>query len=302
MRKFTAFVFSFLIVESAYAIPLPPIETSAERFHRLYSIPTETKDAYHYEGIVRLSNCSGSIVRFENSEDSDFAMILTNGHCVKLMGADEVYEHEPSTRKFTVLDDSANNIGTVQASEIIYGTMKKTDMAIYKLTSTYQQIRDQFYVEAFTLSKVAPAMDAHINIISGYWKKGYSCRTEAQIFSLKEADWTWSSSIRYSRPGCETIGGTSGSPVILEGSRTVVAVNNTGNEDDEECTMNNPCEIDEAGVVTHVKGYSYAQQIHWVYSCLNDKREIDTKVEGCALPKRPAPPVALPKPTLVSQR
>ena len=37
--------------------------------------------AVNFEGIVALSNCSGSIVRYESSRDDDQAMVLTNGHC-----------------------------------------------------------------------------------------------------------------------------------------------------------------------------------------------------------------------------
>ena len=65
-----------------------------------------------------------------------------------------------------------------------------------------------------------------------------------------------------------------------------MAVNNTGNESGEECTRDNPCEVDEEGTTTYVKGYSYAQQTYWLYTCLNEKREIDTSVNGCELPKK----------------
>ena len=92
-------------------------------------------------------------------------------------------------------------------------------------------------------------------------------------------------SVRYSRPGCETIGGTSGSPVVLAGTRTVVAVNNTGNDDGDRCTMNNPCEIDEHGQVTAEQGYSYAQQTSWIYTCLDSTGNLNLNQAGCKLIK-----------------
>ncbi|MEN0059976.1 MAG: hypothetical protein AAGB31_14140, partial [Bdellovibrio sp.] len=107
---------------------------------------------------------------------------------------------------------------------------------------------------------------------------------EAFVPQLKEAQWTMQHSIRYSRPGCEVIGGTSGSPVIRSGSRIVVGVNNTGNESGRNCTMNNPCEIDENGKMTAHKGYTYGQQTYWVYSCLNQYNEVDLQTPGCLLP------------------
>ena len=92
-------------------------------------------------------------------------------------------------------------------------------------------------------------------------------------------------SIRYSPTGCEVYGGTSGSPVIAKGERVVVGVNNTGNESGKECKMNNPCEIDESGNVTVIKGRGYAQQTYWFYSCLSMDFDIDLAKPGCELPK-----------------
>ncbi len=64
----------------------------------------------------------------------------------------------------------------------------------------------------------------------------------------------------------------------------MVAANNTGNEDGEKCTMNNPCEVDEEGNVTVEKGAAYAQQTSWFYTCLADDNSLDLAKEGCLLP------------------
>lgn len=65
----------------------------------------------------------------------------------------------------------------------------------------------------------------------------------------------------------------------------VVAINNTGNESGRQCTVSNPCEIDENGDLHYEKGLNYAQQISWVYSCRNQNNSLDVQVEGCLLPK-----------------
>ena len=41
---------------------------------------------YSPNGIVKLSNCSGSIVQFEGQSTSSQAYVLTNGHCIRLFG------------------------------------------------------------------------------------------------------------------------------------------------------------------------------------------------------------------------
>jgi len=73
--------------------------------------------------------------------------------------------------------------------------------------------------------------------------------------------------------------------VIKAGTRTVIGVNNTINEDGETCTMNNPCEVDQNGNRSAHRGYGYGQETYWVYSCLNQYNEIDLSVAGCLLPK-----------------
>jgi len=101
---------------------------------------------------------------------------------------------------------------------------------------------------------------------------------------MKEDVWTFTDSVRYTQ-GCDTIGGTSGSPIIARGERRVVAINNTSNESGRRCTMNNPCEIDEAGQITVRKGVRYGQQTYQTYSCLTPDFRIDVNLPGCELPR-----------------
>jgi len=240
---------------------------------------------YDFEGILGLSGCSGSLVRFDDSMDTDKALVLTNGHCVKMMNPGVVLVNEASNRSFDVLNSAGSKIGTIRAESLLYATMTKTDLALYRLRDTYQDIRGRFKTEALTLAREYPEVGMPIEIISGYWKRGYSCDVEAYVSTLKEGNWLFEDSIRYSRPGCEVIGGTSGSPVIEAGTRTVVAVNNTINEKGSRCAVNNPCEIDENGEITYQKGFGYAQQTSWVYSCRNLLNGLDLNLDGCLLPK-----------------
>jgi hypothetical protein len=151
------------------------------------------------------------------------------------------------------------------------------------LTDTYASIIKNSGIKPLTLSSQHPKVGTPINIISGYWNRGYSCNVELFTYQLREDQWTMEDSMRYSRPGCETIGGTSGSPVIATGTRNIVGINNTGNENGEECTMDNPCEVDQNGKIFYEKGLSYAQETFQIYTCLNMNNEIDLAVPGCKL-------------------
>jgi V8-like Glu-specific endopeptidase len=263
----------------AYAFPLP----TGKRAH--VQKPPTMSGNYDFEGIVALSNCSGSIIQFEGAADTDHAVIMTNGHCYEdgMPDPGQVIQNEPSSRTFSVLNSGGSSLGRVHATEVIYSTMTKTDVTLYRLQETYADIRSQYNVRPFTLASQHPAIGTSINVISGYWKQGYSCQVEFFVHELDEAGYHMFDSIRYSRPGCEVIGGTSGSPIIAAGTRNVIGINNTGNEDGEKCTMNNPCEIDEQGNVTAVLGYSYGQETYLIYSCLNAQHELDLNKQGCML-------------------
>lgn len=239
---------------------------------------------YDFEGIVSLSNCSGSLVRFDHSEPNDPGMILTNGHCVSMMAPGVVMVNRSSSRSFRVMNTSGSRLGTAYANRLLFATMTKTDMALYQLSQSYDELSARFNVEPLTFSRQGPAIGDSIEVISGYWRRGYSCQVEAITNILKEGDWLFENSIRYSRPGCDVIGGTSGSPILLEGTRIVVGVNNTINERGRRCEVNNPCEIDPDGTVRWEKGWGYAQQVAWVYSCLDDSKNIKLDKPGCLLP------------------
>lgn len=65
----------------------------------------------------------------------------------------------------------------------------------------------------------------------------------------------------------------------------VIGVNNTGNEDGERCTLNNPCEVDANGNITVDQGAAYGQQTWWFYTCLTATRTLDLNKAGCQLAK-----------------
>ncbi len=275
------------IFASALSLSLPAY--SFPSIHRSLDFSGSTSQdfstAYDFEGIIGLSGCSGSLIRFEDSLDTDQAIILTNGHCVKIIPPGVVLTNQKALRTVDILDSKAKRLGSITTQKLIYATMTRTDIALYQVKETYADIRTKFSVEALTLSSQQLPVGGAIEVISGYWKRGYSCAIEAMVPSLQEGDWFFEGSLRYSRPGCAVIGGTSGSPVLEAGTRKVVAINNTINESGKRCEVNNPCEVLADGGVLFEKGYGYAQETVWVYGCRNAAGVFDLNVEGCQLPK-----------------
>ncbi len=241
-----------------------------------------------FTAIVALSNCSGSLVRFTRSADADKAMILTNGHCVEggMPDAGEAIVDQASSRTFRLLSsDASSTLATLTASRIIYATMTGTDMALYRLTQSYADIKSRYGVTALTMADHRTDVSEPISVVSGYWKRIYSCSVDDYVYKVQEDQWTWTGSMRYKQPGCAVIGGTSGSPVINTNTNEVVGVNNTINESGQRCTMNNPCEVNELGVVVVTRGAAYAQDVAGVYSCLTNDNQLDLMLPNCHLQK-----------------
>ena len=247
--------------------------------------PSKVTDV-DFAGTVALSNCSGSVVKLTTSAPDDPALVLSNGHCLEegFPSAGEVITNQPSSRSFTLLDANANGIGTLHATKIVYATMTGTDVSLYQLDQTYAEIQQQYGIDALTLSDQHPAAGTAITVVSGYWQQTYSCSIDGFVHELHEGDWVFTDSIRYT-PECETIGGTSGSPIEDSATGTVVGINNTGNENGEQCTINNPCEVDESGNVTVHQGTNYGQETYLFYGCLTAGSEIDLNQAGCQLAK-----------------
>ncbi|WP_043265847.1 serine protease [Streptomyces sp. CT34] len=248
--------------------------------------PALRTKAVDFAGTVALDDCSGSIVKMPTSKESDPALVMTNGHCLEsgMPSAGQVIVDQPSSRSFTVLDKSAGELGQIQATKVTYATMTNTDVTLYQTGSTYAEIAQKYGVKPLELATDHPAKGAGITVVSGYWKKTYTCSIDGFVPTLKEGDWSWKDSVRYT-PECKTIGGTSGSPVVDNKTGKVAAINNTGNENGERCTENNPCEVDDQGNVTVHKGTNYAEETYGIPKCFGAGNKLDLNAAGCTLPK-----------------
>jgi V8-like Glu-specific endopeptidase len=284
--KIFALLLSLSLAVSAYAIPKAPHDalkvTNAIQFN------TDVTD-YDFEGIVKLSNCSGSLIRFSGQPATSKALVLTNGHCYSsgpfggMLKPGEVITNVPAKKSMKIFNKEMK-LSPITTSRVVYAAMTDTDITIYELTQTYEEIQNKFNIQSFNLDTVRPTLGMDIEIVSGYWDRGYSCAIDAFIYNLKEGAWLFKDSIRYT-DGCDTIGGTSGSPIIAKGTRSVVAINNTANEDGQSCTVNNPCEVTREGTITVLKNKKYGQQTYNIYSCLTPDFNIDLTRAECALAK-----------------
>src|SRR5437868_626839 len=97
---------------SAQALPLPKPGMT------LQSLPATFTQDFNFEGIVALSNCSGSLIRLENARDTDKGLILTNGHCLEfgMPQPGQIVYGKPSKRTFRLFDANNDIVGKVTAT------------------------------------------------------------------------------------------------------------------------------------------------------------------------------------------
>ncbi|MBD0696054.1 hypothetical protein BG452_22805 [Streptomyces sp. CBMA123] len=251
----------------------------------LAAAPAHAVQAADLTSTIALDDCSASLVRFPASVGGDRAMMLTNGHCLPTMPPyGQVIQNVSASRSGTLLDGAGNSLGTVQADKVIYATMTGTDVALYELTDTYASITSKYGATALTVNDTHPTDGASMYIPSSYWKQVWNCSVNGFVPTLREDQWTWHDSLRYSS-GCNTTHGTSGSPIIDSASGRIVGINNTGNDNGEMCTLDNPCEVAADGSTKAFKGQSYGEETYWFTTCLNSARAIDLSVPGCLLTK-----------------
>lgn len=275
-----------LITSSAFALPEAPFDALKVKIPKTRAL-LNNQFSYDFEGIVKLSNCSGSLVTFSGMPDTAKALVMTNGHCIQKPGGylnpGEVWTDRPIKRSMKLFDSNMK-LHSIETTKIVYATMTATDVAFYELKESFGEIEKRTGVRPLLLDSTHPTAGEQIEIISGYWDRGWTCSINSFIFKMKEGMWNWTDSIRYTET-CDTMGGTSGSPIIAKGTRTAVGVNNTSNESGEVCTLNNPCEVDENGTVTAYKGVRYGQQTFNVYTCLTPDFSLDLGLPSCDLPK-----------------
>lgn len=254
-------------------LPTPPSSAAAD-------------DAGRFTGTARLPGCSGAVVRWPAALDTDRAVVLTNGHCVRhpFLGAREVLVDQERWTRVDLLDGRGDVARTVRGVRLQYASMYRTDVAILSLRETYADLAEDG-VTPFGLATEGPSRGERVRIPSGYWTEQRACATRGTAHRLHERAWDWWDSIRLpARDGCAIRGGYSGSPVVSRETGLVVGVANTGYVGGRRC-IDSACEEDRDGRVVMKKDMNYGQQTAWLLGCLDGGRVLDLDVPGCRLAK-----------------
>lgn len=255
-----------------------------------------------YNGVGRLENNSdGFCTAFfvdTNGDKQAPAYALTNGHCydgINFPSAQEILINQPSNLLFKLnyFKDEKFRIRSVRVRRVVYATMKGTDITILELGTTYQQL----VKEGFTPLKIAevsapvgePVEVVGIPMRGVESARSFLHRAACQIgesVSVREDVYQWEKSIRNR---CSVVGGMSGSPIVSLKSNKVVAIANTGVDDEAmkqpECSINRPCEVSKDGRVSTFPKENYAQRVSDIPSCFDRKGIFNLNLLSCRLEK-----------------
>lgn len=265
---------------------------SKENVRAIYSAefpPHAIYEGNGYLGSRYAETCVGALIRFENSQPNDRAIVLSNGHCV----SDELWEGkrdpiidqpvaqvDESLKTFTVFDQFGQVAGALELDRVLYATFKRTDLALLSLKKTYAEIKHENWTEPLTLSSQHPVIGSKFHffvlgisgILTSGSERGFDCMIDS-FASVKEGtrEMAFPDSIRYVQSAkCIGQKGSSGAALILKGTRTVIGVNNMGAEFDKSCRSSRSC-------------YGFGQETYLIYSCLNEKNQLDFGRTGCLL-------------------
>ena len=245
----------------------------------LLSFPALALDS-RFEGTVDLSNCSGFVFAAADITPERPALMMTNGHCLTtllggiVLSPGEARADRAGSRAVSIVNDQGVKL-KFKTTRLVYATMTGTDMAVYELPMSYQELA-QRGVRPFLLGST-PVVNESVEVFSAHKNSAHACSV-ATITNTREGGFPFTDSLRLS-PECRQGNGTSGSPVIRTGTREVVAIANSYNKNGRACGNNNPCEVNDE-VVTVNFGSRYAQQIAGLATCLNN-----FAAEACLLTK-----------------
>jgi hypothetical protein len=241
-------------------------------------------DTGRFAGTARLPGCSGAVVRWPAALDTDRAVVISNGHCVRspFLGAREVLVDQRRWMRIDLLDGAGEVATTVRGVRLQYAAMYRTDVSVLQLRETYADLAEAG-VTPLSLATEGPSRGDEVRIPSGYWREQRACTTTGTAYRLHEREWDWWRSIRLpALDGCAIRGGYSGSPIVDRTTGEVVGVANTGYAGGRRC-IDSACEENRRGVVRMVRNMNYGQQTWWLNTCLGADRRFDLEAPGCRL-------------------
>jgi V8-like Glu-specific endopeptidase len=216
----------------------------------------------HTEPDVGGLGCTATLVAgsAEPSPDKQ-AVILTAGHCVKnVMGDNEVVVDlemgQPQYSSFTpeyFFDNQAEHLA-IAVDRVLYGTMKKRDLALVSLKATYGELKTRrltpLVLKAMTgLERNVESAHVPAGLFPNHFLRHSVCtpRATVALYETEQTEtnpWFWERALPTNCIG--VYGGSSGAPLVEHSGVTVIGVLSTGLDESERyCGAGRPCEVED---------------------------------------------------------
>jgi V8-like Glu-specific endopeptidase len=260
------------------------------------------QQAKNYNGVGLLEQESDGFCTafFFNTggDDNAPAYAMTNGHCYDMHnfpGAKEIVINRPSNIVFKLnyFANQQTRVRSVPVKQVVYATMKGTDVTILELSTTFKQLVKEGFTP-LTIDRVPANVGEPVEVIgipmSGVEpSRSFLHRAVCEVgqsVNLREDVYQWEQSIR---TRCSVVGGMSGSPIVSLKSNRVVAIANTGVDDEalaqSECSINRPCEVSDDGSIATFPKENYAQRVSNIPSCFDNRGIFNLSLLSCKLEK-----------------
>jgi hypothetical protein len=246
----------------------------------------------HLRGIGRFqgtSPCTGALL--DTGAPDAPAVIITNGHCAQQWTDTGVNVDLPAAGMQMIFNYFANTHPVqipVPAARVLYSTMEGRDIALVELSATLGELqtRDIF---PFSLAEEAPFSAEKVTVLGApvgdlppaeTYLRQEDCDISGRA-SIQEFQWQFDGVYRLS---CQDIyGGSSGSPLFLEGGEEIFAlINTTTIGGQTPCDLNAPCEITVTGPQYRFNT-SYATPVDGIGRCFNADGRFDLARPDCPL-------------------
>lgn len=259
-------------------------------------------ESHAYSGIGLLDlggggGCSATFLDTGARNDNTPAYALTNGHCSggELLAHDEIALNRPVPRgmnlRLNYFVDAGSAIRVIPVRRILYATMFHTDVALLELDISFRDLVSEGFVP-HAIDDKDPRAGIRVEMVGipqsrisrgTRFIRRSTCEIGARA-DLREGGYVFRGAFRH---GCSSVGGSSGTSMISLETKRIVAINNTGVNDnamsEPECAINRPCEVARDGSIRTDINSNYAQRVTDFPSCFDERGVFDLGLRDCQL-------------------
>lgn len=211
------------------------------------------------EGIAKLSNCSGALVIFDGMPTTARALVVTQAQCLtgRQPRPGAVFTNRLAIRALNLIDASGK-AHAVTTRRLLYATQTDTDLAVYELGDSYNEVQFKTSIRPLFLTAAPPILGQNLELISAHGPRRWSCAVEGFVREVRDERRRFTDVIQLSDECRIDAAVPAGIPAVDLATRTLFAL--------------------------HGK-QRLTQQVYALAGCVDQNFEVDLELASCELPK-----------------